>query len=402
MNILKSLPVQLVICVIAAYFTADFATSTHASYAYSLSCILKDFLMMLLPFVIISYMGSAILSLEQKAPLLIIAVLTLVCLSNLLATFVSYGVSLAALPFVTQGKMIQLSGATETINTLFSIPFPVLLEPKWAMIVGSVYGLTLSIRPYEPGRQIIFKLRDLVTTILQKSFIPLLPVYVFGFVLKMQMEGSLSILFQSGGQIIALMIGLIILYIGLMYAIAANFTPSRFATYIRNMFSAAFTGFTTMSSAATMPVTLDATEKNMNDKSYSQLVIPATVNIHLVGDALGIPLLGLATLQLSGLPMPDLSSFAIFAGFFCVAKFSTAGIPGGGILVLLPTLQSHLGLTEEMLGFVTTLYILQDSIFTGSNVAGNGAFALLSHKIIKALGLVGNAKQEEDAQLEAA
>ncbi|MBX3457877.1 MAG: cation:dicarboxylase symporter family transporter [Candidatus Paracaedibacteraceae bacterium] len=402
MNIFKSLPAQLVICVIAAYLAADFATPTHASYAYSLSCVLKDFLMMLLPFVIISYMGSAILSLEQKAPLLIIAVLTLVCVSNMLATFVSYGVSLAALPFVTQGKMIQLSGATETINSLLSTPFPVLLEPKWAMIVGSVYGLTLSIRPYEPGRQIIFKLRDLVTKILQKSFIPLLPVYVFGFVLKMQMEGSLSILFQSGGQIIALMISLIVIYIGLMYAIAANFVPNRFATYIRNMFPAAFTGFTTMSSAATMPVTLDATEKNMNDKSYSQLVIPATVNIHLVGDALGIPLLGLATLQLSGLPMPDLPSFAIFAGFFCVAKFSTAGIPGGGILVLLPTLQSHLGLTEEMLGFVTTLYILQDSIFTGSNVAGNGAFALLSHKIMKALGLVGNVKQQEDVQLEAA
>ncbi len=387
-KILKSLPIQLVLCVVAAFFTADFIIPAQASIFYSLSCILKDFLMMLLPFVIVSYMGSAILSLEQKAPLLIIAVLTLVCLSNIVATFVSYGVSLAALPFVTQGKMITLPSAAEAINTVFSIPFPIILEPKWAMIVGSVYGLTLSIRPYESGRQIIFRLRDLVTKILQKSFIPLLPVYVFGFVLKMQMEGSLSILFQSGGQIIVLMISLIILYIALMYAVAANFTPNRFVTYIRNIFPAAFTGFTTMSSAATMPVTLDATEKNMNDKSYSQLVIPATVNIHLIGDALGIPLLGLATLQLSGLPMPDLQSFAVFAGFFCVAKFSTAGIPGGGILVLLPTLQSHLGLTEEMLGFVTTLYILQDSLFTGSNVAGNGAFALLSRKIMKALDLV--------------
>ena len=396
MNLLKSLPVQLVLCVIAAFFAADFVDATQASFFYSLSCVLKDFLMMLLPFVIISYMGSAILSLEQKAPLLIIAVLTLVCLSNMLATFVSYGVSLAALPFITQGKMIQLASAQDAIGTLFSVPFPVVLEPKWAMIAGSVYGLTLSIRPYEPGRQIIFKLRDLVTQILQKSFIPLLPVYVFGFVLKMQLEGSLGILFQSCGQILALMIGLIIIYIGLMYAMAANFSPKRLGIYVRNMFPAAFTGFTTMSSAATMPVTLQATQKNMDDKSYVQLVIPATVNIHLLGDALGIPLLGLATLQLSGLPMPDISSFAIFAGFFCVAKFSTAGIPGGGILVLLPTLQSHLGLTEEMLGFVTTLYILQDCIFTGSNVAGNGAFALLSRKLMKSIGLVGEAPLAND------
>ncbi len=385
---LKSLPVQLVLCVILAFFTAEIVTISGASFFYSLSCALKDFLMMILPFVIISYMSSAILSLEQKAPLLIISILVMVCLSNLAAVFTSYGVSLMALPFVTNGKMVDLATTQELISPLFSIPFPQVLEPKWAMITGLIYGLTFSLYPHQKATDLVLKMRDLVTKILQKTFIPLLPVYVFGFVLKMQIEGNLSVLFQTCGQVILLMIGVIVGYILLLYAIAANFSPPKLAAYLRNIFPAALTGFTTMSSAATMPLTLAATEENIKDKNFAQLIIPSTVNIHLLGDALGIPILGLATLQLSGMPLPDLTSFAVFAGFFCLAKFSTAGIPGGGILVLLPTLQTHLGLSAEMIGFVTTLYILQDCIFTSSNVVGNGGFALVVHRFMKFIRLV--------------
>ncbi|MBW8308187.1 MAG: dicarboxylate/amino acid:cation symporter [Candidatus Paracaedibacteraceae bacterium] len=385
---LKSLPVQLVLCVILAFFTAEMVDTTAASFFYSLSCALKDFLMMVLPFVIISYMASAILSLEQKAPLLIISILVMVCLSNLAAVFTSYGISLMALPFVTSGKMVDLAATKDLIAPLFSVPFPQVLEPKWAMIIGLIYGLTFSMYPHKKATDVVLKMRDLVTKILQKTFIPLLPVYVFGFVLKMQMEGNLSVLFQTCGQVILLMIGVIIGYILLLYAMAANFSPQKLVHYLRNIFPAALTGFTTMSSAATMPLTLAATEENIKDKNFAQLIIPATVNIHLLGDALGIPILGLATLQLSGMPLPDLTSFAVFAGFFCLAKFSTAGIPGGGILVLLPTLQTHLGLSVEMIGFVTTLYILQDCIFTSSNVVGNGGFALVVHRLMKLIRLV--------------
>jgi Na+/H+-dicarboxylate symporter len=385
---LKSLPVQLVLCVALAFFTAGIMDATAASFFYGLSCALKDFLMMVLPFVIISYMSSAILSLEQKAPLLIVSILVMVCLSNLAAVFTSYGVSLIALPFVTSGKMVDLATTKDLITPLFSVPFPQILEPKWAMIAGLIYGLTFSLYPHKKATEVVLKMRDLVTTILQKTFIPLLPVYVFGFVVKMQIEGNLSILFQTCGQVIGLMISVILGYILLVYAIAANFSPPRLIKYLRNIFPAALTGFTTMSSAATMPLTLKATEENIGDKNFAQLIIPATVNIHLLGDALGIPILGLATLQLSGLPLPDLTSFAVFAGFFCLAKFSTAGIPGGGILVLLPTLQTHLGLSVEMIGFVTTLYILQDCIFTSSNVMGNGGFALLVHRFMKLIRLV--------------
>jgi Na+/H+-dicarboxylate symporter len=136
-----------------------------------------------------------------------------------------------------------------------------------------------------------------------------------------------------------------------------------------------------MSSAATMTFTLAATEKNMGDEQFAGLVIPATVNIHLMGDALAIPILALAVLSLSGMPLPTFENYLLFAVYFCLAKFSVAGIPGGGIIVMLPILQKYLGLTPEMASLLTTIYIIQDPIFTSANVMGNGAFALLVRKI---------------------
>jgi Na+/H+-dicarboxylate symporter len=149
------------------------------------------------------------------------------------------------------------------------------------------------------------------------------------------------------------------------------------------MIPAGITGFSTMSSAATMPVTLEATEKNTGDEQFADLVIPTTVNIHLIGDALAIPIMALAVLSLSGLPLPSIENYLLFTFYFCLAKFSVAGIPGGGIFVMLPIMQKYLGLTPEMSTLMTTIYIVQDPIFTGANVMGNGAFALIVRKITR-------------------
>ena len=74
----KSLPVQLVICVAIAFLIGNHLNLPTVQFFLSLSCIIKDVLMLALPLVIITYIASAILSLEQKAPLLIISIMLFV------------------------------------------------------------------------------------------------------------------------------------------------------------------------------------------------------------------------------------------------------------------------------------------------------------------------------------
>jgi Na+/H+-dicarboxylate symporter len=385
---LKSLPFQLIVCIILAYLVGNHLDLSVVRGFYGVSCLLKDILMFILPLVIFSYIATAIISMEQRGPILIISVILLVCLSNLAAVFSAYAVGQLVLPWLTHGELISTVLSSEAMTPLFTIPIPQLISPGKTMIIGMITGLVLSMFKLPQVNQKIMTLRDMVTKLLRKGFIPFLPLYVFGFVLKMQHEGQLIELFEKYGQILLVIGALIFVYLFFLYGLGTRFRPKALMEAIRNMIPAGITGFSTMSSAATMPVTLAATEKNLQDRQFSQFVIPTTVNIHLVGDALAIPMLGFAILLLSGQPMPDLDNFLIFAAYFCVAKFSTAGIPGGGVLVLLPTLQDHLGLTSEMSGLVATLYILQDCLFSSSNVMGNGAFALIAHRFLKMIGVI--------------
>lgn len=388
---LKSLPFQLILCILCAFFMGDYLSIHGISFFFTLSCVLKEFLMTILPVVVFSYIAAAILSLEQRAPVLIISILVLVCLSNFIAVMASYFIAIITLPFFNADRLTNITVMQDTILPLINFTIPQLLSPDKAMISGILWGLIFSIRRVERITYLTQKTQQIVTQILQRTFIPLLPIYVFGFVLKMHYEGNLGSLFANYGQVFLLTCLLITGYITFLYMIAAQGRPGKFLTLVRTMLPAGLTGFSTMSSAATMPITLAATQENIENKQFTQLVIPATVNIHLLGDALGVPLLGMAVLSLSGMPLPSIDHFMIFAVYFCIAKFSTAGIPGGGIIVLLPVLQNYLGLTPEIIGLVTTLYILQDSVFTASNVMGNGAFALISYRFLKVLRLVKTA-----------
>jgi Na+/H+-dicarboxylate symporter len=378
---LKSLPVQLIIAILAAFFLSDVFNLEKIRFFFSLSCSLKEILMGVLPLVIFSYILAAILSMEQRAPLLIFSILALVTLSNAFTVLVSYGVGISLLPLLTFGNTSSLSEIQETITPLFSLNIPEILAPDKSLLLGIIIGLIFSFIKVSAITTLALNMRHYVTVFLQKAFIPLLPIYVFGFILKMDYEDTLMILIKNSGHIFGLVWVFILLYIAVLYFTISGFRLSRFLEITRNMLPAGITGFSTMSSAATMPVTLAATEKNMGDEQFAGLVIPATVNIHLMGDALAIPILALAVLSLSGMPLPTFENYLLFAVYFCLAKFSVAGIPGGGIIVMLPILQKYLGLTPEMASLLTTIYIIQDPIFTSANVMGNGAFALLVRKI---------------------
>src|SRR6185295_18380590 len=95
--VLKSLPVQLILAILAAFFLSDIFNLETIRFFFSISCSLKEILMGVLPFVIFSYITAAILSMEQRAPWLIFSILALVTASNAFTVLVSYGVGVSLL-----------------------------------------------------------------------------------------------------------------------------------------------------------------------------------------------------------------------------------------------------------------------------------------------------------------
>jgi Na+/H+-dicarboxylate symporter len=171
-------------------------------------------------------------------------------------------------------------------------------------------------------------------------------------------------------------------YILLAYFLLSNGRAGEFLQSLKNMLPAAVSGFSTMSSAASMPLTIIGAENNAKNKDLVGSVIPATVNIHLIGDCFAIPIFAYAVLKNYGMPDPTLMSYLIFTCYFVLAKFSVAAIPGGGIIVMLPILEAYLGFNADMMSLITALYILFDPVITCANVLGNGAFAKLMDRVL--------------------
>jgi len=67
--------------------------------------------------------------------------------------------------------------------------------------------------------------------------------------------------------------------------------------------------------------------------------------------------------------------------------FAVSGIPGGGIIVMMPLLISILGFNPQMISMITALYLLLDCFGTSANVMGDGALVIMIHKILKKIGL---------------
>ncbi len=387
-RLFKSLPFQLFFCILAAFLFGDYLSVDQVRSLLTISCMLKEILMAILPVIIFSYIAAAILSLDQKAPALILSVVILVIISNALAAFVSYGVGISILPYITLNEGAGLTLNAPEITPYWSLGIPQLFSPDRAMIFGVLFGLFFTFIRNPLVNRLTDSLQQGVTSFLERAFVPLLPLYVLGFVIKMQHEGSLQVLLKNYGQVFGLVCVVLFAYIVFMYLWASRFQKDHFIHAIKQMMPAGLTGFSTISSAVTMPVTLAATEKNIGNAQFAHLAIPATVNIHMIGHGLSIPILSLSVLMLSGYPLPDLASFSVFVVFYCLAKFSATAIPGGGIIVIVPILQNQLGFTPEMASLMIMLDVLQDPILTGANVMGNGAFAMLCYRVCQRLKLV--------------
>ena len=343
------------------------------------SLFLKSLLLFLLPFIIFIYLVTSLTSFEGNIFKFISILLLAVCVSNFISTMIAFGLAHNGLPVIAA----QVSFRENVLVPLWTWGFPSFISNEWALGSGLVVGLFLSIYPLQTALNFIDKGKYLAAIFLNQIFIPLIPLFVLGFLLKMETEGILWSLIQTYCPIVLLLIGVYSIYLGFLYWVAAGFSFQKTLGFIRASFPSALTGLSTMSSAAAMPLTLKGAEINSGKPTLVRAIIPATVSIHLVGDSIGVPILAMAIMGTFGLPLPDFQTFLIFAAYFIIAKFAIAAVPGGGIIVMIPVLEKYLGFTSDMSGLITALYMLFDPLFTSTNVMGNGAFAIIVSRFFR-------------------
>ncbi len=375
----RKMPFILVAVILAIICLDNFIPIFVKSLLLSISLSIKAVIIFLLPLIIFSLLFKASVELAHNASKVILLILVMVCTSNFFSTLISYAVGSWIYDF---DLLIQLPNDIVELTPLWLLQLPKIIANDKAMFLGLGLGIISSFIIPDTAEKIADCFDKIVAKVLSAiTFI--IPFFVAGFVVKLQAEGVMeTIMFEY--SLIFIIIALAqFSYVMLVYLLANQFNLKRLQNSVKNMLPAAIAGFSTMSSAAAMPLTIIAAQKNTRNPDLAQSVIPATVNIHLVGDCFAIPIVAFAILKNYGVAEPAFLDYLIFAFYFVLAKFSVAAIPGGGILVMLPILESYLGFNAEMMSLITAIYILFDPVITCVNVLGNGAFALIIDKIVK-------------------
>lgn len=373
------LPITLLVIILFAILIGPLLPDALQSLLYAISLSLKELLVFALPFIVFSLMLTSIVHLKQGAIRLILLLIPLMCLSNFISAWLAYFAGNVILKQASITVVTEI--AARSLVPTWDLQLPTWISTKYAMIIAMFLGLLSAAYFVETGQKIANFCNSITVFILNKLVIPLLPLMILGFVIKMQYEDVLTALMQNYAYIFSMVALLQILYIIPWYIVLAKFKTSVWVTYLKNMIPPFITGFSTLSSAASLPFTLIATRKNVHDPDIVNFVIPSTVNFHLVGDCLAMPIFAMALMLSFGYPLPTLSQYLVFSLYYVIARFSAAAIPGGGAIVIWPLLISQFGFTADMLALVHTLNLVFDSMITSMNIMGNGAFAILFNKI---------------------
>lgn len=204
------------------------------------------------------------------------------------------------------------------------------------------------------------------------------PIGVFGLVAgRMSIvggwEGFLPELVKLGWYAATVIIGLSFHGFITLPLILMFFAKKNVLTYASNMLTALSTAFSTSSSSATLPVTLEGVEKNGVSERTGSFVLPLGATINMDGTALYEAIAAVFIAQVYGITLGPVEQIVIFLTA-TLAAIGAAGIPQAGLVTMVIVLKA-VGLPIEGITLILVIDWFLDRCRTTINVWGDAVGA---------------------------
>lgn len=347
------------------------------------NALFDELLKFIIPLIIVGLIVPAIAKLGQSAGRLLLYTVLLAYGSTLTAGFSSYFTSIAIFPTLLENQMAAPVGENaEGLSPYFSIEFPPFFDVMPALVFAFLIGIGLARIQQTALLQVAEDFEKVITLLIEKLIVPLLPLFIFGIFLDMTYAGKIMVIFHVFLKVISVIFVMHILWLLLLFIVAGAISGKNPFRLLLTMLPAYFTALGTQSSAATIPVTLKQAKKTGIQENIASFVIPLCATIHLSGSTLKIVSCVVALMLIQGMSI----DFLQMAGFICmlgVTMVAAPGVPGGAIMAAIGIISSMLGFSLEDQALMISLYIAMDSFGTACNVTGDGALAVILHKVYK-------------------
>lgn len=198
----------------------------------------------------------------------------------------------------------------------------------------------------------------------------------FGLVATAFTQAGFGAIQQLGMYFVCVLLALLIHFF-VVYGSAVQFLAKKnFLWFIKRFAPAMSVAFSTSSSSAVLPVSLETAQNKLGiRKSISSFVQPLGATVNMDGTAI---MQGVATVfiaQLSGIDL-TVGQMATVVIIATIASIGTAGVPGVG-LVMLAMVLTAVGLDPAAIGIIIGIDRLLDMTRTAVNISGDATIALI-------------------------
>ena len=166
-----------------------------------------------------------------------------------------------------------------------------------------------------------------------------------------------------------------ITHVVLVYGLSVHFfSKMSLVKFLKGMMPAMMCAFTTTSSNATLPLTIECSNKLGAEKDISAFVLPLGATINMDGTAIymGVTSVFIASCYGVELTLAQMATIVLTA---TVASIGTAGVSGAGMIMLAMVLES-VGLPVAGIGLIAGVDKLFDMGRTTLNITGDATCAL--------------------------
>jgi DAACS family dicarboxylate/amino acid:cation (Na+ or H+) symporter len=209
------------------------------------------------------------------------------------------------------------------------------------------------------------------------------PIGVFCLIAKTFATQGFDVILPLAGYFLTVVLALLVHGLGvftLLLSFVGRLNPMMF---FRKMRAAMVFAFSTASSNATIPVTLDTVENRLGVKNaVASFTVPLGATINMDGTAImqGVATVFIANVYAVDLGVPEYLMVILTA---TLASIGTAGVPGVG-LIMLSMVLVQVGLPVEGIALIIGVDRLLDMMRTAVNITGDSVATCLIAKSEKA------------------
>lgn len=259
------------------------------------------------------------------------------------------------------------------VNLLPNNPLSAMSNSEMLQVVifALAFGLALISMPArtaKPMLDFLGSLEEVCMTIMRWVML-MVPLAVFGLIAKVTLQTGLEVLQSLGIYVLTVLAGFVVLLLFYLF-IAWALGRRNPLTFLRKIRQPMLMAFSTNSSAATLPVTIQTAEQQLGIRSSTaRFIIPIGATVNMDASALYQGLATIFIAQLYGIDLSIASQLAIVTTAVG-ASIGTPATPGVGIIILSSVLVS-VGIPLEGLTLLIGIDRILELFRSSLNVTGD-------------------------------